>query len=58
MNKDTVKGKAKQIAGSVKSKVGEVTGNRSLQAEGLKDRAVGTIQEKLGQARDKAESKH
>ena len=33
-NKDELKGKGKQIKGRIKDKVGEMTGNRRLEAEG------------------------
>ena len=53
-NDDEVKGKGKQIKGSVKSKVGEVTGNRDLKDEGEVEHSEGQIQEKFGTVRKKA----
>ena len=50
-NKDEVKGKAKQIKGAIKDKVGEVTNNPSLEAEGEAERREGKVQEKLGKVR-------
>lgn len=47
-NKDEVKGKVKKGKGWVKDKAGEVTGDRSLEAEGEADRAAGETQETWG----------
>lgn len=53
-NDDEVKGKGKQIKGAVKSKVGKVTGDSDLEAEGEAERAGGQVQEKFGTVRKKA----
>lgn len=53
-NEDEMKGKGKQIKGAVKDKVGEVTNNRDLEAEGEAERAAGKVQEGFGKARRKA----
>jgi uncharacterized protein YjbJ (UPF0337 family) len=53
-NEDEMKGKGKQIKGAVKDKVGEVTNNRDLEAEGEAERAAGNVQEGFGTARRKA----
>jgi uncharacterized protein YjbJ (UPF0337 family) len=47
-NKDEVKGKFDQAKGAVKDKVGELTGNERLEAEGEADRASGQTQETWG----------
>jgi uncharacterized protein YjbJ (UPF0337 family) len=52
-NKDEAEGKGKQIKGTIKDKVGEVTGNRDLEAEGESERAAGNVQQNIGQARRK-----
>ena len=52
-NKDEVKGKAKQIKGAIKAKVGEVINNPSLEAEGEAERREGKVQEKVGKVRRK-----
>ena len=39
------KDKAKTAKGSVKEKIGKATKNRSLQAEGKKDKAAGNIKQ-------------
>ena len=44
-NKDEVKGRAKQAAGVV-------TGDKALEREGKADRVVGTVKEKVDEARD------
>ena len=48
MNKDQVAGKAKNVAGKVQEKVGEVTGNRTQQAKGIAKQVAGATQEKAG----------
>ena len=52
-NRDEVEGKLDQASGAVKDKVGEVTGNRDLEAEGEAQRAGGNMQEGFGTARRK-----
>lgn len=52
MNKDQVKGKAKDIGGKIQEKVGEVTGNRQQQREGVSNQAEGKVQEKVGDAKE------
>jgi uncharacterized protein YjbJ (UPF0337 family) len=41
----TAKNKAKAAKGSVKEKVGKATKNRSLEAKGKKDKAVGNLKQ-------------
>jgi uncharacterized protein YjbJ (UPF0337 family) len=54
LNKDEIKGKGKRIKGRIKDKVGEITGNRELEAEGEAERIEGAAQEGVGRARRKA----
>jgi len=54
MHKDEVKGVGKQIKGAVKDAAGGLTGNEKLQAEGKLDKAVGKVQQKVGEAKDGA----
>ena len=54
-NKDELKGKGKQIKGRIKDKVGEMTGNRNLEAEVEAERIEGLAQEGVGRARLKAD---
>jgi uncharacterized protein YjbJ (UPF0337 family) len=53
-NNDEIEGKGKQIKGTVKEKIGELTGNKSLEYEGEADQAAGSAQEDFGHARRKA----
>lgn len=53
MNKDELKGKAKQIKGHIKQQVGMRRGDPSLVDEGSGDRAAGELQEGYGKARRK-----
>ncbi|MBL8205006.1 MAG: CsbD family protein [Blastocatellia bacterium] len=53
-NKDELEGKGKQIKGTIKEKIGEWTGNESLEEEGEAERAAGNAQEDFGIARRKA----
>lgn len=52
-NKDEVKGKGKQITGTIKDKVGEVTNNPNLEAEGEAERLEGKVQQNVGKVRRK-----
>ena len=47
-NKDEAEGKWEQAKGTVKDKVGEVTGDRDLEAEGEVQHAEGEAQEGWG----------
>ena len=47
-NKDEVEGKWEQAKGSVKDKVGEITGDEELEAEGEVQHAEGEGQESWG----------
>jgi uncharacterized protein YjbJ (UPF0337 family) len=53
VNKDQVKGAAKQAKGSVKETAGKVTGSKSTQAEGKADKAAGKVQKGYGDAKEK-----
>jgi uncharacterized protein YjbJ (UPF0337 family) len=52
-NKDEIKGKGKQISGTIKGKVGELIKDPKLEAKGEAERVTGKIQEKTGEARRK-----
>ena len=47
-NKDETQGTWEQVKGTVKDKVGEATGDRSLEAEGEMQNAEGETQETWG----------
>ena len=48
MNRDQVKGRMKEAAGTVQQKAGKATGNRTQQAKGIARRAVGAVQKTFG----------
>jgi len=60
MNRNQVKGAAKDVAGKVQRKVGELTGNENQQDKGTEKQVEGKIQKGVGnveQALDEAERK-
>lgn len=52
MNKDQVKGKAKEVGGKVQQKVGEAVGSRQQQSEGQSNQAEGKVQKKVGDMKE------
>lgn len=52
MNKDQVKGAAKDIAGKVQQKTGEVIGSTEQQAKGLAKQVEGKTQKTYGDAKE------
>lgn len=52
MNKDQVKGKAKDIGGKIQEEVGKAVGSNKQQAEGLRNQVEGKIQEKVGDVKE------
>jgi uncharacterized protein YjbJ (UPF0337 family) len=52
MDKDRLKGMAKQVSGSIKEAVGKVTGDRKTQAEGTTEKTGGKAQNAVGGAKD------
>lgn len=54
MNSNQIKGAAKDAAGKVQRKVGEVTGNTSQQVKGAAKQAEGKAQKALGDVQDAA----
>jgi uncharacterized protein YjbJ (UPF0337 family) len=52
MNKDTMKGKGKDMAGRVERQVGEWTGREDLQAEGAGKQVEGKLQKGVGKLKD------
>lgn len=55
MNADEIKGKWKQVSGSVKEKWGKLTDDDMEVIDGKHDQLVGKIQERYGVARDAAQ---
>lgn len=52
MNKDQVKGKAKEVGGKIQQKVGEAVGSSKQQAEGLQNQAEGKVQKNVGDVKE------
>ena len=52
MNEDHVKGAAKDIAGKVQEKAGELTGSEKQQVKGMKKQIEGKIQKGVGDVKD------
>ena len=52
MNKDQVKGAAKQATGKVQEGVGKMTGSRTQEAKGLGKQAAGKTQKSVGDAKE------
>ena len=52
MNKDQVGGSAKEVAGKVQSKVGELVGSKEQQAKGLLKEGEGKAQKTVGNAKE------
>jgi uncharacterized protein YjbJ (UPF0337 family) len=53
MNRDEIKGKARNIKGTIKEGVGRATGNPRLESEGADERDSGAVQEEAGRVRRK-----
>ncbi|HZQ23096.1 MAG TPA: CsbD family protein [Terriglobales bacterium] len=54
MDKDEVKGKAKDVAGRVQRQVGEWTGDSEAQVKGTAKQAEGKVQNAWGKVKDAA----
>ena len=52
MHKDSMKGAAKDAAGSVKKHVGRATGDENLEAEGMADQTKGKTQRAVGDLKE------
>lgn len=55
MNRDQVKGTAKDVAGKVQEEVGKVTGNREQEAKGEARQVEGQVQKGVGNLKDKVD---
>ena len=55
MNRNQVKGAAKDISGKVERKVGEMTDNRSAQAKGAAKQVEGKVQKGVGNVQQAAQ---
>jgi uncharacterized protein YjbJ (UPF0337 family) len=47
--KDQVKGKAHEVKGSIKEKIGRATNNQDLESEGAGEKIGGKVVKKIGQ---------
>jgi uncharacterized protein YjbJ (UPF0337 family) len=52
MNKDQLKGKAKDIGGKIQEEAGKVVGSSEQQAKGLGKQVEGKVQEKAGDVKE------
>jgi uncharacterized protein YjbJ (UPF0337 family) len=52
MNKDQVKGSAKDVGGKVQEEAGKLVGSEKTEAKGLKNQAEGKIQKGFGNAKE------
>ena len=50
-SKDEVAGRIHGVKGAVKEKVGKLTNNPDLEAEGKVEKLAGTVQEKIGEVK-------
>jgi uncharacterized protein YjbJ (UPF0337 family) len=57
MNKDQIEGKAKDVAGKVQRKAGEITGSASQQIKGAAKQVEGKLQKRQGDAEAAAKRK-
>ncbi|MBE0612058.1 MAG: CsbD family protein [Burkholderiales bacterium] len=55
MNKDQVKGAAKDIVGKIQEEAGKVTGSKEQQIKGLSNQVAGKAQQKLGDLKQAVE---
>lgn len=52
MNTDQAKGAIKNVAGKVQAETGKLTGNKEMEAKGLKNQVVGQAQKTVGDAKE------
>jgi uncharacterized protein YjbJ (UPF0337 family) len=52
MNKDQVKGAAKDVGGKIQEEVGKLTGNKDQQAKGLANQVEGKAQKGVGNVKE------
>lgn len=53
MNRDELKGKAKDLTGKAKEGFGDATGDERMENEGRADQAEGNVQETFGKGKRK-----
>ena len=52
MDKDRIKGAAKEVSGSIKQAAGKISGNRETEAKGKVEKNLGTAQNAFGKVKD------
>lgn len=52
MNKNQVKGEAKDLAGKIQEEAGEVVGSKEQQAKGLEKQVEGKIEKSVGDLKE------
>ena len=52
MNKDQVKGEAKDLAGKIQEEAGKLTGSKEQQTKGLEKQIEGKIQKSIGDLKE------
>ena len=57
VDKDRIKGSAKQAKGAIKETVGKATGDSKLQGEGKADKTAGKVQNAIGGLKDSLRGK-
>ena len=57
MNKDQVKGTAKEIGGKIQKEVGKAVGSTEQQVKGMKNQTEGNIQQKAADLKEAAKDR-
>jgi len=52
MDKDRLRGAAKEVSGSIKEAAGKITGDRETETKGKIEKNVGTAQNAFGKVKD------
>ncbi len=52
MDKDRIKGTAKEVTGSIKEAAGKITGDSETEAKGKVEKNLGTAQNAFGKVKD------
>ncbi len=52
MDKDRIKGAAKEVSGTIKETAGKITGDRKTEAKGKVEKNVGAAQNAFGKVKD------
>jgi uncharacterized protein YjbJ (UPF0337 family) len=52
VDKERIKGGAQKVTGTIKEKVGQLTGDRQTEAEGVAEKAEGHVRSAVGKVKD------